>query len=129
MMSKEEAVNYWVKSSELDLGTAEDLFKTKHYHNCLFFCHLFVEKIIKALIVKNTDENPLPIHKLRLLAKDTRVEFSKEQLKLLDKITDFNIKARYNDVKFKFYKMATKEFTKEYFGKSKGIYQWLKKQI
>ena len=128
-MSKEEAVNYWVKSSELDLGAAKDLFKTKHYHHCLFFCHLFVEKILKALTVKNTGENPLPIHKLRLLAKDTGVEFSEEQLKLLDKITDFNIKARYNDVKFKFYKMATKEFTKEYFEKSKGIHQWLKKQI
>jgi len=128
-MSKEEAVNYWVKSSELDLETAEDLFKTKHYHYCLFFCHLFVEKIIKALIVKNTGENPLPIHKLRLLAKDTGIKFSEEQLKLLDKITGFNIKARYNDVKFRFYKMATKEFTKEYFEKSKGIYQWLKKQI
>ncbi len=128
-MSKEEAVNYWIKSSELDLETAEDLFKTQHYHYCLFFCHLFVEKIIKARIVKNTGENPLPIHKLRLLTKDTGIEFSKEQLKLLDKITGFNIKARYNDVKFKFYKMATKEFTEEYFKKSKGIYQWLKKQI
>ena len=31
MMSKEEAVNYWVKSSKLDLETAEDLFKTKEY--------------------------------------------------------------------------------------------------
>ncbi len=129
MISKEEAVKHWVKSSKLDLETAEDLFKTKHYHHCLFFCHLFVEKILKGLVVKETGENPLPIHKLRRLANETGIEFSEEQLKLLDEITDFNIRARYNDIKFKFYKKATKGFTEEYFGKSKEIYQWLKDQV
>lgn len=128
-MNQKEAINYWIKSSEEDLQTAEDLFKTKHYHYCLFFCHLFVEKIIKGLIVKNTGENPLPIHNLRRLAQDSGVTLSDDQLKLLNEINEFNVKARYNDIKFKFYKKATREFAKKYFEKSKEIYRWLKKHL
>ena len=128
-MSIKEAINYWVKSAEEDLKTAKNLFETKRYAHCLFFCHLFIEKILKALIVKNTKDNPLPIHNLPRLATNTGIIFSKEQMMLLDEINEFNIRARYNDVKFRFYKKATLGFTKKYFGLTKKLYLWLKKQL
>jgi HEPN domain-containing protein len=97
--------------------------------HCLFFCHLFIEKIIKALVVKAT-EKPTPYgHKLSKLAKFTKIDFSEGQLDLLDELTAFNIEARYDDYKFHFYKKATKKYTQEYLSKSKDIYQWLKKKL
>lgn len=128
-MSKEEAVNYWVKSSKLDLETAEDLFKTKHYHYCLFFCHLFVEKIIKALIVKDTGENPLPIHDLVKLAQGTEIEIPRETVEQLKEITTFNIRARYDNIKLAFYKKATREYAKKWFLIAKEVYQWLTEKL
>lgn len=128
-MKKEEIINYWVKGSQEDMATAEDIFKMKHYQYCLFFCHLSIEKILKALIVKNTEKTPLPIHNLRRLSRDTNVQLSDTNLMLLDEINEFNIKARYNDFKFAFYKKATKDFTQKYLNKSKGLYQWLKEQL
>ncbi len=128
-MSKEEAVNYWVKSSELDLGTAEDLFKTKHYHYCLFFCHLFVEKIIKALTVKNTGENPLPVHDLVKLAHGAGIEIPPEMAEQLKEMTTFNIRARYDNIKLAFYKKATREYTEKWFSTAKEVYQWLKEKL
>lgn len=128
-MKLKEAVNYWVKSAQEDLKTAESLFKAKRYVHCLFFCHLFIEKLLKALIVKNAKDNPLPVHNLRRLAKDSGVKFTQEQTSLLEEINEFNIRARYNDIKFQFYKKATPMFTKTYFQKSKDLYLWLENQL
>lgn len=128
-MNAKEAVNYWVKSSEEDFKTAESLFSTKRRVHCLFFCHLFIEKILKALIVANTKNNPPLIHNLPRLSKDSGITFSNEQTLLLDEINEFNIRARYNDVKSRFYKKATPEFTDKYFNRAKKLYLWLKNKI
>jgi HEPN domain-containing protein len=129
MKNISEMVDYWVKSSQEDLKTAIGLYRLERYHHCLFFCHLFVEKIIKALVVKVIGQ-PAPYgHKLSKLAKLTKVSFSNRQLDLLDELTAFNIEARYNDYKLLFFRKATKEYTQEYLKKAKQIYLWLKKKL
>ena len=57
-MQIKEVIDYWIESGESNLSAAQDLFKTRHYVECLFFCHLCVEKIIKGLIVKKSKEPP-----------------------------------------------------------------------
>jgi len=74
-VTNKEIVDYWIKSAAEDLITAESLFKSRRYLPCLFYCHLFVEKIIKALIVKKTRNNPPYGHKLVRLAKLTTINF------------------------------------------------------
>lgn len=128
-MNINEIIKYWVKSAEEDFKTAQSLFKTKRYHHCLFFCHLFIEKILKALVSKKINK-PAPYgHNLLRFAELTGLKFSKPQLDLLDEISPFNIEARYNDYKFQFYKKATKEYTKKYLEKAEEIYLWLKEQL
>lgn len=46
-------VKAWIKSSDEDLNTAQGLFQLERYSGCLFFCHLSIEKIIKAIYLKN----------------------------------------------------------------------------
>ncbi len=53
------------------------------------------------------------IHNLATLAGLTGLKFSQEQLDLLDEINTFNIEARYDDYKFKFYKKATEQITRK----------------
>lgn len=122
-------VEYWIKSSEEDYKSAEGLLSLGRYVHSLFFCHLTVEKILKAIVVKNTGEQAPYEHNLYVLSRLTSIEFSKEQLDLLDETNTFNIKGRYDDYKFKFYTKATKEYSEEYFKKTTDLYIWLKKQI
>lgn len=123
-------IEYWERSAAEDIITADGLFQLGRYLPCLFYCHLFVEKIIKALIVKNTKRSAPFGHKLSRLAKlASSIKFSKEQLDLLDEVTAFNIKARYEDYKFKMYKKATKEYTKSYLSRTKELYLWIKEKI
>ena len=129
LMDTNKFIQYWIKSAEEDLKTAKSLFASKRYHHCLFFCHLFIEKILKALIVKKT-KRPSPYgHNLLRLSELSDIKFSKAQLDFLDEISSFNIEARYNDYKFQFYKKATKKYTLEYFKKAKKMYLWLKRKI
>ena len=128
-MTKEEMVAYWVKSSREDVETAEALFESKRYVACLFYCHLFVEKILKAVIVYETGE-PAPYgHKLLHLGQQTKIPWSKEQLDILDELTKFNIRARYEDYKFSLHKRATAQFTKTYLSRAQNIYLWIQQKM
>ncbi|PJA38033.1 hypothetical protein CO015_03760 [candidate division WWE3 bacterium CG_4_8_14_3_um_filter_42_11] len=128
-MQIKEVIDYWIESGESNLSAAQDLFKTRHYVECLFFCHLCVEKIIKGLIVKKSKEPPLPIHDLLKLSEKTTLRFSENQLKLLAQINEFNIRARYDDIKLKFHKTATKEYAQQYLHQTEDLFSWLRKKL
>lgn len=128
-MDAQKVINFWLESAEDDFDTAEKLFATKKYHHCLFFCHLFLEKALKALVIKKTGQHALPIHNLTSLAKKAEIELVSKREKELYTISRFNIKARYDSYKFKFYKQATKEYTQKWFKICQEIYQWLKEKL
>lgn len=127
-LSKKEKINFWVKSAKEELANANALFKTKRYVGCLFFGHLAVEKILKALVEK-TDKNPPYTHDLKILAKLSGIPLEESQVRLITEINTFNLKTRYEDFKFEFYKKATRKYTEHYLGEIEGIYQWFLKQI
>ncbi len=115
-------VEYWVRSAEEDYKPAQSLFSSGYYTHCLFFCHLVIEKILKAIIVKRTGALAPYEHNLSLLAEKTRILFLKEQLDLMDEINTFNIRGRYDDFKFEFHKKATKEYTEKYLQETTHLY-------
>lgn len=129
MEKLEKQVAYWLESAKHDLQTAEALYKSKHYDWCLFLAHLVLEKTLKAFYVRDNKQFPPKIHKLDLLAEKTKLKLAEEQLNLLKEINQFNIEARYPDIKFSFYKLCTRKFTLNYFNKIKELYQWLIKEI
>jgi HEPN domain-containing protein len=121
-MNKNEHINYWTKSSEDDWTTAITLFESKRFLHSLFFAHLSIEKIIKALWVKNCENNiPPKIHNLVKLIMDSKVELSDEQMKFLFEFNDFQIEGRYPDYLFEINKKCTYEFTTNIFEEIKKV--------
>lgn len=57
---------YWLDGYEDALLTAEKLFEAKRYNHCLFFGHLALEKLLKAVIVAKTKTHAFPTHDLLL---------------------------------------------------------------
>ena len=125
----EEQIDYWLKSARHDLRTAESLFENKHYDWCLFLGHLVIEKTLKAFFIRDTKKFPPKIHKLEVLATQTLLPLSPEDVDFLKEINSFNLEARYPDYKFKFYKLCTKKFSVTYFTKIKEFYRWLLKEM
>ncbi len=122
-MTQQKAINIWIDGAADALDTCDRLFESKKYHHALFFLHLALEKIIKALYISNLDDSPPYIHNLKLLIKMSKVKVSNEEIKQLDEISEFNVAARYDDYKFEIYKRATEDYTKKWIEIGKGLYE------
>jgi AbiV family abortive infection protein len=129
MNDEQEIIKYWAITSKQDLETAEILFENKKYSHALFFCHLSIEKILKAFIVKTTHAAPPLAHDLVRLAEKTGLSISAKMKDELAEISSFNIQARYDDYKLSFYKKAKKRFTAKYIAMTKEILIWLGAQL
>ena len=128
-MTQQEAIDQWVKSAQEDLDVVLTLFANKKFSHALFFCHLVLEKLLKAAMVKKTDDAPPAIHDLRKLAKQIGLPLSKEMEKELDEINSFNVEARYDIEKQKLYKKATSEYAKDYIERTKRIRTWILNEL
>lgn len=117
-----EAIEYWLKSSQDDLDTSKKLFELGKYHHSLFFLHLSLEKIIKGVYLLKKDEAPLLTHDLVFLAEKAEIEISQIEKEELAEISTFNIAARYDDYKLRFYKKATKDYANVWLGKGGKLF-------
>ena len=128
-LNKENVINHWISTSEEDFETMTQLYQNKNYSWSLFLGHISTEKLLKAYYVKKHSRHAPFTHNLYRIAELSNLEISDEQADLLDKITTFNINARYDDYKREFYSLCTKEFTEEWIENIKKIQQWIKTML
>ena len=128
-LHKKEIINFWVETAENDYKTMLNLFESKDYHWSLFMGHLVIEKLLKALYVKNKNGNIPRTHDLLRLAEKAVIDTTEDQKDDLDFITTFNIRARYPDYKQSFYKKCDYDFTANNIEKVKGLRMWLHSMI
>ena len=124
-MEREELIKYWIDASELDYRAMNNLYSTKDNVRSLFLGHLVIEKLLKALTVKNNAEAIPRIHDLNKLVKAAGLEIEESLKDQLDIISSFNIEARYPDYKKEFYKKCDYKFTSDHILKIKDIRLWL----
>jgi len=128
-IDKNKLVSFWIDSAEKDFKTMEDLYKTKNFSWALFMGHLVIEKLSKALYVSKMEEYPPLIHDLRRIVEKAGVVVDNDKKVLLDSITRFNIRARYDDYKQSFYTLSTQEFTTEWIDKIKECKKWISSML
>jgi len=121
-MTKQQYIDYWMDTAENDWETVEVLFAAKRYCHCLFWAHLVLEKLAKALWVKNHIENTPPrIHNLVLLLEQSNIDLGEENMKFLYNYNAFQLSSRYPDYLSKIYEVCTKQFTETQLDKVKEI--------
>ncbi len=129
-MNKNDHITFWIEQAEHDLGIAETLFAARKFDVSLFFGHLALEKLLKAAWVRdNIQDVPPKTHNLIFLIERTRLTPDDQVFKLLRKVNEFNIEARYPDYKLSFYKLCTEEFTTTYLNSIKDTYSWLIREL
>lgn len=126
---KERIISHWVESSDNDFKAMIDLYQTKNNNWALFMGQLVIEKLLKALYVKSKSEFPPMTHDLRRICEKADIKLDMSQQILLDSISRFNIKARYDDYKQSFYQLCTDSFTTEWINKIKDCRLWIKTML
>ena len=130
-MNNIDLMNYWIESSNEDYNVMKILYKNKKNNYCLFFGHLVIEKLLKAIYAKNNKSAPYApkSHDLLYLAEKAELEFTENQENLLDTITGFNMNARYDNYEKDFYLKCTDEYTSEQLKNIEEVVEWLKNQL
>jgi len=125
---EEKNIQSWIKFAEEDLSTAEWCLQGDKLLWAMTMCQQAIEKIIKALYIKNTDKIPEKTHNLIKLAKDTDIisELSEETKNLFDDLLIYYFASRYPDKRCKLKADCTKEYTKNVFKQTKEVYSWIK---
>lgn len=124
-MTKQDIVRYWVKSAKSDWKTVRHLFDQRDYVHALFFAHLYLEKLLKALVVQNTEIRSPYGHNLRLFAQKANLPLDAEQALFLDRVTEYNIAGRYDDWLFAFKKRCTRRFCQSELKEIERFGKWL----
>jgi HEPN domain-containing protein len=119
-------IRYWLASAEEDIKTAEVLLENSRLLPALFYCHLVLEKGLKGAFVKSKGENVPKTHNLLYLAESSKLPFGSEELEFFGVLMTYQITGRYPDT-FD----IEPEFNRveEYFGKTKEIFAWIRKQL
>lgn len=120
--------NYWLTDSEESWSVAESLMEKRKFPEALFFGHLALEKILKALVVAKHDTHAPPIHNLLALLKKTDIAGGGKIIEDMRLFSGFYMAGRYDEEKMDFRKKCTKKFSEENMEKMKKYYIWLKNE-
>ncbi|MBI2257554.1 MAG: HEPN domain-containing protein [Flavobacteriia bacterium] len=126
MIDVKKQIDYWMNGADEDLVTAALLIKEKRILHGLFFCHLVIEKAIKAHVVKNSGEVAPRSHNLIYLSEKTDLSFENDCEMFLGILMKYQLQGRYPD-----YNPVLPDISKinEYFEKTKIILEWLKEKL
>ena len=125
----DKIVKHWIETSDADFQTMLSLYDSKSYGWSLFLGHISVEKLLKAVYVSKYKKHAPFLHNLYRLAELSNIEMNDEQSDWLDKVTSFNMNARYDDYKREFYSLCTPDFTKEWIQKIEILRSWIKQML
>ena len=84
------------------------------------------EKLLKAIVVMQTDAPVEYTHSLLRLAELAKMDLTVDKIENIKTITKFNIAGRYEDEKWEFRKLATREYTEKYVAVAEELILWLK---
>ena len=119
----------WIAQAEYDIKAARKNFEAGLYPYAIFFCHLSIEKALKAVYVFKIKKEPPKIHDLTRLAAIINLQGPGESLEFIDKMSAVSIPARYPEELKRVLKGYTKKQTELMVEESRKVVRWLKKQL
>ncbi len=124
-MNLKKIIKSWINGAEKDWLACQHLYEAKDYPQCLFWGHLVLEKILKAIVVKVTKNQSPFSHDLVFLASKADIELDVEKRNLLNEVNTFNQFCRYDSEIVDFMKKCNPEYAQKYFNIIKNLYKWL----
>lgn len=94
-MNAEKQIQHWKDAALSDLDTAAILISNGKLREGLFFCHLGIEKALKAHYVKSNMVAAPKTHNLFLLVSKTAIDPNQISEDFLGKLMDYQLEGRY----------------------------------
>ena len=129
-MTKEQHIDYWLNTAEEDWTTVGALFAMDRYLHCLFWAHLTLEKLAKAIWIKMHVENDAPKEQsIVWLLEASGVELESDMTEFLTSFNEFRLSNQCPDLMNYVYKVCTKDFTAQELIKVTDVRKFLLKML
>jgi HEPN domain-containing protein len=127
----ETVIKNWLALAEYDYETAKAMFQSGRYMYVAFTCQQAVEKVLKAIYVKEHKKTPPYVHNLVRLAQEAACfqELPESMLSDMEVLNSYYLQSRYSDQLSEMMAQFTKERAKEFLQKTDGLMQWLKHKL
>ena len=126
MIDLQKQIHYWIKEAEDNILSADILIQKGRLLHGLFFCHLVIEKAIKAHVAKETKKIPPRSHNLILLSEKANLKIDDSSEIFLGILMKYQLQGRYPDYDPI---IPEKEKVQIYFDQTKELLQWLKEKL
>ena len=126
MIKVEKQIEYWVNSAQDDLETAGILIEKEKFLQGLFFCHLVIEKMLKACYVKATKDFAPRSHNLIYLSELVNLDLTDQQSVFMGVLINYQLKGRYPDYSPH---LPDKETINSYLESTKQLKEWINKKL
>jgi HEPN domain-containing protein len=126
MLDLERQIEYWKAGAFDDLETAKVLIDKDRLLHGLFFCHLVIEKIIKAHVVKQTREFAPRTHNLFNLSEKANLEFNEDQEIFPGILMKYQLQGRYPDYNPN---VPNRAKITEYLIQTENLVKWLEAKL
>jgi HEPN domain-containing protein len=124
---REEILRWW-KQAERDLKSAKSALKSADYYVSVFLCQQAAEKALKALVMKEKNEENITSHSLIFLAKTAKLP--KTYHTFLRELTPQYVLTRYPDASSELpYELYDKHIATEYLEKTEDILGWIQNRL
>ena len=125
MVDIAKQIAFWRDSAKEDWDVARQLVDNGHTRHGLFFAHLALEKILKAIVCKHSQDLAPRLHNLSRLAELAALTLDTGKMEVLAEMNAFHIEGRYPE---SLTKPPTKEEALNYMAEAEGVFQWLMNQ-
>ncbi|MFA5781586.1 MAG: HEPN domain-containing protein [Bacteroidales bacterium] len=126
MKTKAEHIAYWTEQALDDWEAVDTLFRGKKYLQSLFYTHLVIEKLCKALWIKYNETNiPPKTHNLIYILSQTTIVLPEDKSELMLNLNRFQLEGRYPEYITKMLNICNEKFTKEKIEQANHLRLWL----
>lgn len=122
----EKQKKYWYSGAENDVETAAILIEKSKLLEGLFFCHLAIEKALKAHVVQSTKDIPPKTHNLIRLAELTNLSLENNRIEFFGEMMNFHLEGRYPD---NYKQPPEKDEAVKYLAECEEVVTWLIKRL
>jgi HEPN domain-containing protein len=125
MVDIAKQIAFWRDSAKEDWDVARQLVDNGRTRHGLFFAHLALEKILKAIVCKQSRDLAPRLHNLSRLAELAALALDIGKMEVLAEMNAFHIEGRYPE---SLTKPPTQDEALNYMARAEGVFQWLMSQ-
>ena len=98
MMRFQEKIDNLTVETNNNLNSAKKSIENERVLHGLFYCHLVIQKILRAIVIKTTNKIPSKTLDLNILLSQSNIKLEKSEMDFIDILIKFHIQGRYPTV-------------------------------